>query len=107
MEIPSDSHSWTDPTGPSGKVYYKVAALKSTPCYPTSLKSDLVFESAMSNLDDNGELNVQDSELQKISISPNPFSETTIIKFYNPNCQPYTLSILDITGKVYGIKSNE
>jgi uncharacterized protein (TIGR02145 family) len=99
--IPSDSHSWTDPNVPAGRVYYKVAAIKSTPCYPSSLKSDLVFESAMSNLGDNGvPPGVQYNLSGKISIFPNPFDRIATVEFNNPDNQLKSISIISLSGKI-------
>ncbi|MEM6262560.1 MAG: PKD domain-containing protein [Bacteroidota bacterium] len=34
-----------------------------------------------------------------VSLRPNPFSESTMLEFANPNRQPYELRILDLSGK--------
>jgi hypothetical protein len=105
--ITSDAHSWTDPNIPSGRVYYQVAAMKSSPCFPTKFKSDPVFESAMSNIDDNGATGVYNPYMtENLLVYPNPFNESTILTFNNPSGYPYTLYMTDLSGKVIRIVGN-
>ncbi len=105
--IISDARSWTDPDIPAGRVYYQVSAVKSSPCFPTKFKSDPVFESAMSNIDDNGATGVYDHNLtENLMIYPNPFNEITTLTFNNPAGYPYTLFITDLSGKVIRIVDN-
>ncbi len=48
------------------------------------------FQTGMKNLKSAGELNIY----------PNPFNETTTLKFQNPENNLFKLRILDLTGKV-------
>jgi len=41
--INSDTHSWTDPDILSSQTYYKVSAVKETPCNPLKIESDMIF----------------------------------------------------------------
>ena len=105
--ITSDAHSWTDPNIPSGRVYYQVSAVKSSPCFPTKLKSDPVFESAMSNLDDNGITGIYIRNMtETLGIYPNPFTDRTVIIFENPNGDKYSMYITNLAGTVIYFEDN-
>ncbi|KPK81240.1 MAG: hypothetical protein AMS27_15635 [Bacteroides sp. SM23_62_1] len=105
--ISSSSSSWSDPNPGTGVKYYRVAALKPEPCTVTgnvSGKADSgPYSHSMSNMEDNriqvtglNELyNVKD-----ITIFPNPFNDRTTIRFPDSGDTPYTMRIMDLTGKV-------
>jgi hypothetical protein len=44
--------------------------------------------------------------LKGLEIYPNPFDETTLIRFNNPEEEPYRLILTDLSGKVYRIVDN-
>ena len=43
---------------------------------------------------------------QKIAITPNPFTQSTVLSFFNPYLHPYTLNITDLSGKVLHTYNN-
>ena len=45
-------------------------------------------------------------ELSRMKIYPNPFSNSTIIEFPNPDFESYKLKLTDLTGKVYLIEDH-
>jgi len=85
------------------KFYYRIAGVRSEPCYPTgNLKGiNLDYSRSMSNLEDNKVVSVPDIKSHdKLVVYPNPFNVSTTVKFNNQERHNYTLYIKDITGKV-------
>jgi hypothetical protein len=100
--------SKTDENPPEGPVYYQVAAVRPSPCYPSSkLKNSTTYDRAFSNLDDIvvGTLDAEFS-VRDLLVFPNPFSDYTILRFHNPGMQPFTLRITDCSGKTVFIQKN-
>jgi hypothetical protein len=105
-----NTYTDTDPDALEQRYYYRVAALLKDPCYPTGTAGKKAesgpYSHSMSNLEDNRlktgkfESLIQNDNLV---IHPNPFSKTTIFTFNNPEKNPYTLYIMDLSGKVYRI----
>ncbi len=103
-----DRYTDKDQDALTNRYFYRVAGLKADPCLPTgTLKgANADYSRAMSNLEDNEVVSVSDNIADKINIYPNPFNEKTTIKFNNPDAQPYTLCLTDLSGKVYRIEQN-
>jgi hypothetical protein len=112
--IPIEINVYTDndPNALTRKYYYRVAGVLTNPCYPTGSlrKKDEPgpYNRSISNIEDNRILvgGLKDIKTERLSIYPNPFSESTILTFNNPEGQSYTLYILDLSGKVCRIVDN-
>jgi hypothetical protein len=100
-----------DPDALARKYYYRVAGVIKDPCYPTAgKKADSgPYSHSMSNIEDNRfQTGINDKQMRNefISIFPNPFSESTTLKFSNPEGFEYKLSITDLSGKLCRIVDN-
>jgi len=112
-QMASSSSTWSDPAPGNKTNYYRIAALKPEPCYPTgnfSKKYDSgPYSHALSNVEDNrlqkvGIINQIDHKI--LTVYPNPFNEFTTIQFSNPENSAYTLYVTDLSGKVCRIENN-
>ncbi|MFH2095733.1 MAG: T9SS type A sorting domain-containing protein, partial [Bacteroidota bacterium] len=81
--------------------YYMVGAAKASPCDLNVDGTPVYIDKVYSNKKDNdGLVSIYENKGWKpLSIYPNPASETVTIEFPNPENEPYTISITDITGK--------
>jgi len=111
-QISSNNSTWTDKYPGTGTKYYRIGALKPTPCYPsgTSKKIDSgPYSHSMSNIEDN-RLQTRISEYldqpENIGIYPNPFGQSTLLTFKNTEGHSYTLYLIDLSGKVCRIVEN-
>ena len=101
-----------DPNSLTYKYFYRVAGVKSNPCYPAAgKKADSgPYSHSMSNIEDNRLQVVEGINNLKsagaITIYPNPFSDFTTLKFTNPIHSEYRLVVCDLSGKVVYMKSN-
>jgi hypothetical protein len=109
----SSTSTWSDPAPGTGTKYYRVAALRPEPCYPTGTTGKKAesgpYSHSMSNIEDNRlETGIFESLLldENLIIYPNPLKETAILTFDNPEGFPYTLSITNLSGKVCRIIDN-
>ncbi len=106
-----DVYKDTDPNALKYRYYYRVAGVLAEPCYPSAgKKADSgPYSHSMSNLEDN-RLQVtegfEDFYAERMTIYPNPFSNSTIIEFGNPAGDEYRLYITDLTGKVVYFEDN-
>ncbi len=95
-----------DPNALTYKYFYRVAGVKSNPCYPSADKKadSTPYSHSMSNIEDNRLQVVEGVNNLKsagtINIYPNPFNETTTLQFTNPNHSEYRLAVRDLSGKV-------
>ena len=103
----SSTSTWSDPDPGTGTKYYRIAALRPEPCYPTgdnTKKADSgPYSQSMSNLEDNRFLTgilEYPVKGENLKVYPNPFTESTTLFFNNPGDLPYTLYIIDLAGKV-------
>ncbi len=96
---------------PIGLYYYQISVEKTSPCIPTSSAkaNGGPYSHSVSNLEDNGmtptgieQLYVSDDLL----IYPNPFTNSTTIKFNNSDNSDFDLTLFDISGKIVKIISN-
>lgn len=92
------------------KYYYRVAGVKSEPCYPSTGKKDLSDEylRSMSNLEDNKFVSglPETDHSTNLVIYPNPAKEGAVIRFDNTENLNYCLILRDITGKTVLFKQN-
>lgn len=109
--------SYIDTTSISGRLFYYIAAKKSSPCTSTGQKAvGGPYSESVSNPEDNGIFNqgIQNNENNdyNLKIYPNPFTDITTI-YFNPTdlLSGYTLKVIDINGKIvkeiHSIKSNK
>jgi len=103
--ITAGARSWTDTQPITGQNYYRIMVVKSTPCYPSGLKSD-EYAAPFSNLDTETIVGINEHRGNGLIIYPNPFNHSTTIGFNNPENHPYFLYIMDLTGKVCLIIDN-
>jgi hypothetical protein len=96
-----------DPNALQRRYYYRVAGMLTNPCYPQvggkKTDSDPVSQS-LSNIEDNRHPDtvstILDPVAGSVNIYPNPFNQTTILQFTNPEKHSYTLYVTDISGQV-------
>ncbi|KPK82799.1 MAG: hypothetical protein AMS27_13945 [Bacteroides sp. SM23_62_1] len=109
-----NNYTDTDPIAMEHRYYYRVAGILTDPCYPTGAASKKAdsgpYSHSMSNIEDNriqetpeGISRFRENEFK---IVPNPFNESTILIFDNPEGHPYTLYIIDLSGKICRIVEN-
>jgi hypothetical protein len=106
--ISSSLAAYTEANPENILYYYRVAVQRpiGADCYPTvntSKKADSgPYSHSMSNIEDNrfqtGIKNIKSAG--DLTIYPNPFNETAILKFPNPENGSFRLRIMDLTGKV-------
>jgi hypothetical protein len=106
----SSTSTWSDPAPGTATKFYRVAALRPEPCYPTETTGKKAehgpFSHSMSNIEDNrfdAASYVNDILTYTLNVYPNPFNETTILTFNNPAGLSYTLYIMDLSGKTVRI----
>lgn len=112
-EMSSSTSTWTDPDPGTSTKYYRIAALRPEPCYPTDNTTQKAesgpYSQSMSNLEDNRFLtgiSASPGKSEILNINPNPFKESTILFFNNPENIPYVLYIIDLAGKVKRVVDN-
>jgi 3D (Asp-Asp-Asp) domain-containing protein len=100
----------TDPDALSRRYYYRVAGILKDLCNPTVGKKAGTgpYSQSMSNIEDN---RLKTSVLDfvhsiSLSVSPNPFNKSATLRFNNPDEYPYTLYIMDLSGKICRIVEN-
>lgn len=104
--ISSSLTAYTEANSENILYYYRIAVERPLLCAPTGIagkKADSgPYSHSMSNIEDNrfqtGIKNIQSAG--DLTIYPNPFNETTILKFPNPENGSFRLRIMDLTGKV-------
>jgi len=105
----SSTTAYTESNPENLRYYYRVSVQRPDTCNPigVSKKADSgPYSHSMSNMEDNRLQTTGLNELydvKDLTIFPNPFSERTTIRFPDPGDNPYTLRILDLTGKVVRI----
>jgi parallel beta-helix repeat protein len=109
----SSTSTWADPDPGTGIKYYRIAALRPEPCYPTgkiTVKAESgPYSQSMSNMEDNRFLtgiSEYPVKSENLDIFPNPFTESTTLHFNNPEGHNYTLCIINLSGKVCRIVDN-
>jgi len=101
----SSTSTWADPDPGEGTKFYRIAAERPESCNPggnRKKKADAgPFSHAMSNIEDNrlNTTGVKENIATELDIYPNPFSNSTTIKFHNPGHAKYSLNIYDLAGK--------
>jgi predicted outer membrane repeat protein len=107
----SSTAAYTEANPENTLYYFRVAVQKPILCYPTGSgkKADSgPYSHSMSNIEDNrfqtGMKNLKSAG--ELNIYPNPFNETTTLKFPNPENNLFSLRVLDLTGKVLREISN-
>ncbi len=100
--IQSTLTSYTD-YQPIGLYYYQISVEKTDPCIPTSSAKAAggPYSHSVSNLEDNGiATGIEQMFLSdELLIYPNPFINSTTVKFNNRNNSNYTLRLYDVSGK--------
>jgi parallel beta-helix repeat protein len=109
----SSTSTWADPNPGEGTKFYRIAAERPDACYPTgNLKNKAdagPYSHSLSNVEDNRlqtETGIQDPMAGILNIYPNPFSQTTTIRFHNPDNSEHRLSVRDLAGKTIYIRNN-
>lgn len=78
--------------------YYMIGVKKSPPCNVTD--SEMSFSNKKDNSNFIGDVEYNGYNLEALSIYPNPFKESTTIKFYNPDNKTFLLTLTDSKGRV-------
>ncbi len=100
-----DAYTDNDPNVLETRYYYRIAGVKAEECDASGgTKAGAgPYSHSISNLEDN---RLQASGIRasdafgNIKIIPNPCSESTTIRFTNPENKSYRLNIIDLSGKV-------
>jgi hypothetical protein len=97
LSVDNTSYSDMDPL--AGINIYQVEAVRLNSCNPDTL--EVTFNSSFSNTVTGfpGSINNLD-RINRISIFPNPFNESTTLNFNNPEGYNYKLYLTDLSGKV-------
>jgi hypothetical protein len=110
--LASDSRQYPDYNPPAGRLYYRIAGVKSEVCDPANLlgkKADSgPYSHSMSNIEDN-RLQVGFNNLKSagaLTIYPNPAADFVTIGFSNPEQFEYQLIVRDLAGKTVLIINN-
>ena len=107
--IQSTITSYTDTSSIPGSVYYLIVIKKTDTCNIGSAKDQSeTYNTSVSNME---EYQIQgfDESLSgalPLLIYPNPFSNETTIEFDNPTHSPYTLSVMDVSGRLVSHTQN-
>jgi len=108
--VSANNFTFTDGSPSGDKLYYRIAGILTDPCYPSgsSKKADSVsYIQAMSNIETSDTTTeVPDFEQNSLFIYPNPLYNSTTIQLENPEGNPYSLYIMDLTGKVCRLVDN-
>ncbi|MBN2681238.1 MAG: T9SS type A sorting domain-containing protein [Bacteroidales bacterium] len=65
------------------------------------------YSQSVSNLEDNGiAVDISENVIGRLSVSPNPFSDFTIITIPDENAGNYSVRISDVTGKIVRTETN-
>jgi hypothetical protein len=103
--LPSDSRQYPDYDPPAGRLYYRIAGVKSEVCDPANLQGKKAgtgpYSQSMSNIEDN-RLKVGLNNLKsagQLTIYPNPAADFVTIGFSNPGQDEYQLIVRDLAGK--------
>ncbi len=101
----SSTSTWADANPGGGLKYYRIAAIKLTPCIPTGNEKagTSPYYHSLSNMDDNKKLitrGTDESLHPQITIYPNPVSERAIVQFYNPGNEPFRMVLVDMSGRI-------
>jgi len=104
QQTPSNNNQIKDPNPPDGDLYYQISAIKLDACTPKGIdKKNLLdnYGESFSNVQDIGANSYKAGIFScDIHIYPNPFTESTIIEFANPDNKPYRLIVTDLSGKI-------
>jgi hypothetical protein len=106
----NNNYTDIDPDALLHRYYYRVAGIFKDTCNPESGKKvdSGPYSQSMSNIEDNrlktGINNLPSAAA--ITIFPNPFNQSTTIRFNNPDEYPYKLYIMDLSGKICRIVEN-
>jgi hypothetical protein len=97
--VSGSNYTFTDSYPLPGTNVYQVEVISPYTCYPENLKA--TYSSSFSN--PAFRYNVSSNDLtspNSIDIYPNPFSESTTLKFRNQEGFQYKLYIMDLSGKI-------
>ena len=88
-----------------GTNIYQVEVVSPYTCNPDNLKA--LYSSSVSNFAHrNPEGIIKTQESSRLLVQPNPFSNTTVLSFNNPEGYSYTIYITDLSGKLCLFKEN-
>jgi len=103
--IASDNTSYPDYDPPTGRMYYRVAGVKATKCYPsvsTGKKAGTgPYSQSMSNLEDNRlQTGIQDLRdgTYNLKIYPNPFGQQTRITYRLDKTSDVKIEVFNLLG---------
>ena len=103
--ITSSVRAWTDENPPYGDNFYRIMVVKPEPCYPTRLKTN-EYDAPFSNYDQETIVGMNEISMERLVVYPNPFNESTMIQFFNPEKDRYRFYITDLAGKVVYFEDN-
>ncbi|MBU1718124.1 MAG: hypothetical protein KKA07_03530, partial [Bacteroidetes bacterium] len=87
--------------------YYMVGVIRPGGC---DIGSKTLYSSSFSNKKDNstliGLIEYKGYNTEALSIFPNPFKESTTVKFYNPDRKPFKLIVTDASGRLVRTAAN-
>lgn len=103
--IPSDNVSYPDYNPPAGRMYYRIAGVKATLCYPSGNVGKKAgtgpYSHSMSNIEDNrlqvGINDVRDG-INNLKIYPNPFRQQTRITYSLDKPSDVKIEIYNLLG---------
>jgi hypothetical protein len=101
--IQSTISSYTDTSNIPGNVYYLIVIKKTDTCHIGNFKDQTeTYNTSVSNMEEYQVLGFDEplNGALPLHIYPNPFSNETNIEFDNPSNSTYTLSIMDISGRL-------
>jgi hypothetical protein len=106
-QMASSTRSWTDDTivGQDDTLYYYIGVTKDGGCDPNyTLKSGGLYAQSVSNMEDNRLRSTNITEIgvkngYNLSCYPNPYSNSTTIKYTLPTGSNVILEVYDITGR--------
>jgi len=103
--IASSYNSYIDTDPPEGLLFYQIAGLKQTPCYPANVKKadSGPYSHSMSNIEDNRlqvGIDPTNGNPYFLKVYPNPVKEKFMLEFENPTGGDIWLEIIDLNGKL-------
>jgi hypothetical protein len=107
-----DRYTDKDPLALTARYYYRIAGRMPDSCRPSggSTKADAgPYSHSMSNIEDNrlqSGIRIQEIVSTGLIIYPNPFNQTTVIEFPNPEKNAFKMYITNLAGKVVRFQDN-
>lgn len=104
--VPTSLTSYVDDDPIDGVLYYRIAGVKSVPCFPSiKKKADSgPYSHSMSNSEDNrlqGTHVIYNPDVNRnLKIWPNPVTDQVNLEFVNSRMKPVMIEIADISGQI-------